>query len=223
MRLSISLFLSCLVLLLPPLAEATTLAQVSIDELLKEADVVVVVEVSTGSVIKVGEEYCGVTFSGVVTDVVKGKIQAGSIINFVSDSGATVPGRKIAFLTSSESPSLHIYSTNLNALVEGAKTEETCENVRPNFRVLHSGVALFDVEHASKYDHSKSKFEEYLVLNGWAAAIDDKHVGLPTNINKFKRDLEDDRTWTESWVREEELLKYLKKKSSPAKKRITIE
>ncbi len=123
---------------------ATKLMPVSIDELFVAADVVAIVQITEGSVIRNGATECGVRYRAQVIDVLKGANREMSI-EFGRVEGYEIGTRYLIFLAADGKRYDPLASTNSDAIRAGYDYEKKCANKWPRLNLVHSGTSAFRI------------------------------------------------------------------------------
>lgn len=177
---------------------ATTLASVPLTELFQQADVVVLVQVTQGQVLGVGEETCGARYEAVVLEGLKG-MKKGTTIKFGHLHGYKIGNRYLLFLLKSG----RSYDTKMstNAIMEHAQQQliAKCSPVWHDLAVMHSGNGALPVNWASQF-----KYED-------SVRIPSRFVGIPNELDtKAAKPSDNEESSGVVWVRLEDVLQYLK-------------
>lgn len=159
---------------------ATTIIERDLDQLAEYADVSVIVEVISGTIIQTNGDDCGVAYTGKVIHVIKGSEEISETeIKFGRHTGISIGDTYLLFLNYYETSeeykarvlqlSSFVDSDNLNAYVE-------CKCLIPGFIMLGDGVFPFE-HNIVKLPEPNGEFQAMSadqVLNR-LTRIDDEH------------------------------------------------
>ena len=133
-------------------AVATTLPPIPIAELFKDADIVVVAEVTRGELIGLGEETCGAKYSAHVEESFKGS-RKGDTIEFGNFYGYQLGGRYVLFLAKPGRTHEPMMSTNSMQLRAREQMQARCAAKLMRNTVMHSGNGALQIHWTGKFDY----------------------------------------------------------------------
>ena len=137
---------------------ATKLMPVAIDELFAVADVVAIVQITEGWVIRSGTTECGAKYRAQVIDVVKGASREISI-EFGRSEGYEIGTRYLIFLAADGKRFDALASTNSDAIRAGYAYEKKCSSKWPRLNLVHSGTSAFRIAwYEDKWKSSRAAF-----------------------------------------------------------------
>ena len=146
-------------------ASATKLMPVAIDELFVAADLVAIVQITEGSVIRSGTTECGAKYRAQVIDVLKGASQKNSI-EFGRVVGYEIGTRYLIFLAADGKRYDPLASTNSDAIRAGYEYETKCSSKWPRLNLIHSGTSAFRIVwYEDKWKSSRAAFIRPDVVN----------------------------------------------------------
>jgi len=129
-------------------AQATTLASVDITKLYKEADVVALVTIEQGQLLRHSKEDCGAKYSGRIKELLKGQLPIKSLINFSTYSLVSLGDTFLIFVSKSDNQVRHLASTNTFSQRLEQQRQNACSRHLPKYQVIHSGTAMLKAYYA---------------------------------------------------------------------------
>lgn len=191
------LFLAC-VLSLHCLAEATTLPAIQASQLFQDADIVALVQVTSGETISTGDKPCGAKYSALVVDGFKG-VSAGTMIEFGNYYGYEIGNRYVLFLVGPSRRHEPVMSTNSRQLDAKAEYEKQCASRLLRNTVMHSGNGALRVQWVTDF-----QFKD-------GVAVPTRYVVLPANVSTIPAKITETNEYSgEVWVRLPDFTKALK-------------
>jgi hypothetical protein len=192
--------LSCVLCFLLPLSvSATTLPRQSVNDLYHEADVVAIIQIESGSVVKNGEHECGVKYRGRLLEPIKGPFKSNDVIEFGPFSGYGVGNQALVFLDDSTKVYDPKVSTNSSAMAQEAEYKKTCLPFMPKYSIMFSGFGFLEISWTTKFDYKD------------AVLFKDEWVASPDGLEKKLHERGDNRIEsTEYWVKVADVVTYLK-------------
>lgn len=186
-----------LLVFISPLALASKIAEVPIDDLFMHADVVVSVEIIAGSRIDPEDKECGYKYEGLVGDVYKGNI--GKTLIFGRTDGIEIGGRYLVFLTMPGQEYVELASTNSISESYEDAVNKKCQSkwVMPMIMQGGAGALMLSPNYWEKWAEVWSSF---VTLPDPPAGPFRPHTPVerpPSHANPI-------------WIYEEDLNKYLK-------------
>jgi hypothetical protein len=140
--------------------EATRLASVEVTDLYKEAEIVILVEIESGQLIKTPKIGCETKYRGKVEEILKGKLVKDSLIDFSSYKRVRLGDKFLIFLSKRSNQINHISSTNSYSYQIDNERKKVCNKLLPKYQVIHSGNAMLKT-HYAPITNSKKSFLVY--------------------------------------------------------------
>ncbi|MBV1775918.1 hypothetical protein KSF73_09340 [Burkholderiaceae bacterium DAT-1] len=180
---------------------ATTLPRLSVDTLYKHADVVAIVQIESGELVKNGEQSCGVKYSGRIINALKGTFKKDDLINFGPYRDNGIGSFALVFLNESS----NVFNPKISTSLEIEKETEykvQCTKRMPKYSIMHEGFGLLPISWTAKFDYKN------------AVALKDRWLASPEGIETKRREIDDDRIPSEEyWVLVDDMIHYLKEKA----------
>ena len=178
------------------LASGTTLPPVPIEELFREADYVLVVEITDGRTLEPAGYKCGAIYTGRVIESIKGE---GDTVSFGHFHGYEIGSKYLVFLTKPDREYRPLMSTNSMAMTREQEFREKCNDVLTGARIMHSGYGVIEITWAIPNDYKD------------AAKVALRYVVLPESMQTMRYVPNEGEEFDEyTWVAEKDLIDYLK-------------
>jgi len=191
--------LNALFLLFPLSSFATTLPRLPLDDLYKNADVVAVVQIESGSIVEVGERACGIRYSGRVVESIKGPYKKSDTVEFGPYSGRGIGDSALVFLNRSDNVYSPKTSTNSTALAQEAAYRETCLSKMPKYSIMFDGFGFLEISWTTKFDYKE------------AVLFKDRWIASPGELERKLREPGDNQIKSdEYWVKANDVVTYLR-------------
>ena len=185
-------------LLASPFASATTLPRLPLDDLHKNAMVVAVVLIESGSIVMNGDRSCGIKYSGRILEAIKGPIKKGELIEFGPYRGQGIGNSALIFLNDSKNVYSPKASTNSIAVAQEAEYRKTCLSIMPKYSVMFEGLGLLEISWTLKFNEEAISFK-------------DDWVATPPGLESKLREPGDNQIVSdEYWVKVKDVVTYLK-------------
>ena len=180
-------------------AQSTTLPQLKVEDLFKEADVVVIAEIQSGHRVSVGEFSCGAKYEAEIIHTLKGELEDQSIVEFGPFEGYGIGEKYLLFLKARGSRFDPVTSTNGIALAARAEYAENCASSEAAYNIMFHGMGALEISFTTKFDYNDAiKFHERWVLP-------------PASLERKPAEADDNKVpSTESWVREDAFVEYIR-------------
>lgn len=192
-----NLFAACFFFLVCFMARATTLPPLPLAELFQDADIVALVQVTSGETLGVGDESCGAKYEARTIEAFKGTSK-GATIEFGNYYGYAVGDRYILFLVGpgrSHAPVMSTNSMQLNAEAEYAKR---CGPRLIRNTVMHSGFGAMEIHWVTDFEYQDG------------VSIATRYVVLPGGLLTIPKKLSETNQFSEEvWVRLSDVKKLL--------------
>lgn len=186
---------------------ATTLLQVPVSELFKEADTVAIVQVVDGQALGELEESCGAKYKARIIRRFKGA--DSEYVHFGHYHGYEIGGRYLLFLTKPDRDYRPLTSTNTRAMEAEKEYLEKCSSVLTANRVMHSGNGALKIMRTDEY-----KYKE-------ALAVPNRYVAFPESVPRKAANLGEREEFSDYvWILESNAIEYLESlvsKTAPTK------
>ena len=194
------LFATCCLLLASP-SGATTLPRLQVGELFELSEVVVLVQIEEGQLLRTRKDYsCGAEYKARVLDSIKGHFEKNDIISFGPYYGESIGAKRVLFLART-SEKLSQYASSGSVELDEEETHyKKCKGLLPKYSVVFSGFGSVEVSFTTKFDYK----EAVIIKNEWLVPP----IGLEAKL----REPGDNQVISksgESWVRLEEFVRYL--------------
>jgi hypothetical protein len=135
---------------------ATSLALIPVEELFKEADTVVIVEVVSGQML---ENFCGAKYKARIVHNFKGI--DSEFLHFGHYPGYEIEGRYLLFLTNPDRWYTQLSTTNSTAEAAVEEFHKKCDEVLDINRVMHTGAGALEI---TKSPNEVVVHTEYIVF-----------------------------------------------------------
>lgn len=179
-------------------ARATTLPPIHLSQLFHDADVVALVQVTSGETMGAGDESCGARYSARVIDDFKGTSK-GATIEFGNHFGYEIGSRYIIFLVGPGRTYEPMMSTNSMQLNARAEHEKRCGAMLRRSTVMHSGNGALRVHWVTDF-----KYQD-------GAAVPTRYVVLPDGVSMIPAKITETNEYSgEVWVRLPDMTKLLR-------------
>ena len=122
--------------------QGTTLASIDVTKLYEEADVVALVTIEQGQLLRHSGEDCGAKYSGRIKELLKGQLPIKSLINFSTYSLVSLGDTFLIFVSKSGNQVRHLASTNTFSQRLEQQRQNACSQHLPKYQVIHSGTAM---------------------------------------------------------------------------------
>ncbi len=137
---------------------ATIIMPVPLNELVLASDVVAIIQITEGSVIRDGETECGAKYGAQVIETLKGSAPRQPI-EFGRRGGIEIGTRYLVFLAKSPMRYDPLLSTNGAAIQEEREYENKCATKWPRLNLIHSGNSAFRIAwYREKWKSSRAVF-----------------------------------------------------------------
>ncbi len=172
---------------------ATTIARVPIEKMLEAADFVAVITIESGELIKNKGTECGAKYTAKIDSTIKNKLDLkDSTIDFGVASRYKIGQQYLAVLKKTKTRFAYLGSTNSRSEKRRIENENKCNEVYPEYRVIHNIFGMFEtgLERDPEYkgDETKMTFEE-MQENGVyrnTILVYPKFVHIEENIKKYE-------------------------------------
>jgi len=176
---------------------ATTLPRIAIEQLFRDADVVVIAEITSGELIGIGEETCGAKYYARVEESFKGSSK-GATIEFGNYYGYELGGRYVFFLVGAGRRYEPLMSTNSNDLKAKAEALARCRDKLDRNTVMHSGNGALPIHWTSKFKYNDG------------VRVPTRYVVLPKDMETTPAIASEQEEFSETvWVRLENMVRML--------------
>lgn len=187
-----------LALLITGIAQGTTLPQLKVEELFKQADVVVIAEIKSGHKVLAGEFPCGAKYQANIIHSLKGNLKKGSIVEFGPYEGHSIGKKYLLFLKNKGqryTPMMSSNSGHLNAIRE---FEEKCAAIEAEYNIMFQGLGALEISFTSKFNYKD------------AILFPERWIIPPEGLERKPAEAEDNKIpSSETWVSEEAFVEYV--------------
>ncbi len=128
----------------PLQALATTIAQLSIEELYRASDRIGVVQILQGATLGRPDDGCGAQYTARIIQGVR-QMKAGDTIQFGRFTGYEIGSYYLVFLADAGKEFNPLNSTNSDAISQMREQYRKCAGLWPPLRVVHSGNAAIEI------------------------------------------------------------------------------
>jgi len=180
-------------------AQGTTLPQLKVEDLFKEADVVVIAEIQSGHRVTAGEYPCGAKYEAKIIHSLKGKLKNESIVEFGPYLGHGIGNKYLLFLKARGSRYEPMTSSTGAILSTMAEREKKCAPSEAAYNIVFHGFGALEISWTTKFENKDAiKFPEEWVLP-------------PASLERKPAEAGDNRMLSEeSWVREDDFVEYIR-------------
>lgn len=179
-------------------ASATTLPPVDIAELFKTADLVALVQVTSGEMLGTGKDSCGAKYTALVQDDFKGATK-GETIEFGNYYGYEIGSNYVVFLTKAGRRFEPMTSTNSMMMRDRATFDQRCGPKINRNTVMHSGFGALRVLWTAEYQYKD------------AVRVPTRYVVLPSGTATAKAILSEQEEYSGTvWVKLDDMKTLLR-------------
>lgn len=180
-------------------AQATTLPQLKVEDLFKEADVVVIAKIQSGHRVTAGEYPCGAKYEAKIIHSLKGELENDSIVEFGPYLGHGIGNKYLLFLKARGSRYEPMTSSTGAILSAMAEREKKCAPSEAAYGIMFHGFGALEISWTTKFEYKDAiKFPEEWVLP-------------PVSLERKPAEAGDNRMLSEeSWVREDDFVEYIR-------------
>ncbi|WP_457325670.1 hypothetical protein [Roseateles sp. P5_E11] len=180
------------------MVQGTTLPPIEVSQLFQDADIVALVEVTSGETIGTGEKSCGAKYSALIVDGFKGA-SAGATIEFGNYYGYEIGNRYVLFLVGPGSRHEPVMSANSMHRDAEAEHEKRCASRLRRNTVMHSGNGALRVHWVADFQYKDG------------VAVPTRYVVLPSAVSTIPAKVTETNVFSgEVWVRLPELVNVLR-------------
>ena len=182
-------------ILILSIGHSTTVPQISITKLYKQADVVAIVRIESGEIINGTDYPCGARYQGkVIIPLKNSKVE--QVIDFGYYFGNGIGNEYIVFLNKKQNVFNPIASTNSGLMESQAQFDKDCNSKHPELIVMHNGYGMRELKY-----HGESK-------SNYAFLIPTNYLSLPKDTKFNDPEDSDCNTWEKcKWIDKEDMLK----------------
>ena len=180
-------------------AQATTLPQLKVEDLFKEADVVVIAKIQSGHRVTAGEYPCGAKYEAKIIHSLKGELEHDSIVEFGPYLGHGIGDKYLLFLKARGSRYEPMTSSTGAILSAMAEHAQKCASSEAEYNIMFHGFGALEISWTTKFENKDAiKFPEEWVLP-------------PTSLERKPAEVGDNKIISEeSWVREDDFVEYIR-------------
>ena len=181
-------------------ASATTLPQLSLDDLYDSAEFVGIILIEEGKLIRKEDQICASQYTANILESFKGQYRAGEQITFGPFSGKGIGQKYLLFLTKKEKQFKPMNSTNSMSMKRENDYQKICGSVLPDLLISFHGYGILKIGTPHQFKYKES------------IRIPDRYISIPKQLNKKAVEFGDDRILGDPfWVEEKEFIMYMRK------------
>ncbi|WP_457321269.1 hypothetical protein [Roseateles sp. P5_E11] len=199
LRRALHRLITAAVFLLPPVTtRATTLPPIRLSQLFHDADIVALVQVTSGETMGTGDESCGAKYQARVIEAFKGASK-GATLEFGNYFGYEIGNRYIIFLVGPGRSHEPMMSTNSMHLDARAEYEKRCGPLLRRNTVMHSGNGALHIHWVTDFGYKDG------------VAVPTRYVVLPDGLSTIPTKISETNEFSEEvWVRLPQMTEILK-------------
>jgi hypothetical protein len=177
---------------------ATTLPAIPLEELFRDADIVVIAEVVQGEIVRVGGQPCAAKYIAKVEESFKGAPKDATI-EFGNFVGYELGSRYLLFIVGPERRHEPMMSTNSMHLQAKAALTARCGPTLQRSTVMHSGNGALRIDWTAKFNYKDG------------VRVPTRWVVLPKNIESVPATPSEKEEFAKvAWVRVEDMIRALR-------------
>lgn len=171
---------------------ATTIARIPIEKMFEAADFVAIITIESGKLIRNKDTECGATYTANIDSTIKNILNLkGSTIEFGVIPSYKVGMQYLAVLKKTKTRFAYLGSTNSVSEKRRIETENKCNEIYPEYRVIHSRFGMFEtgLERDPDYkgDEMNMTFKEMQENGVYKNTIEvySKYVHIQENVKRY--------------------------------------
>lgn len=189
-------------------AQGTTLPQLKVEDLFKEADVVVIAEIQSGHRVTAGEYPCGAKYEAKIIHSLKGKLKNESIVEFGPYLGHGIGNKYLLFLKARGSRYEPMTSSTGAILSVMAESEKKCAPSEAAYNIMFHGLGALEIGSIMKVDENYEFSDAIKFRVDW--------ILPPTSLEQVPVEVGDTEVRsTQIWVRKDAFIEHIRELKVP--------